>query len=535
MRARKNFDAPVRSVVATSKPKTGEQSAILDIGHNATGTSKINLEKWLGKGIDPWVWATVSQLRVIHEAGTRSPATLVLYAENGMRSFFRFLIERNITIQPEELNDKVIADYVAWLKAQPGIKASNQVARYSQAKAVLVELQGRWIVGGTRHSFPRNPFPGSQSTIVGEKSLSAGERTRVADALRKDIVAFHKGTFSAGESHGLVVHILALALRTGLNPSSMLELGRDCLKPHPLLPSMMLLQAFKRRGNGTHLKGLRFSESRASPTSIPMDGVGLLTLILKRTENLVAGAPAHFKDRVWLHHKEGGQGSGEVTAIKSDALVLKTQAFIQRHDLRADDGSPLRLNLSRLRKTMANRVFAISDGDLLVSAAIMGHQPQVAETHYLACTDEMRRNATFVGEALVETYRGAGSESSGNVIPIHPLEATPVGRCKDSLNGDKAPKDGSHCMDFFSCFSCRSYAVVGVHKDLHRLFSFYWFLNAERLDARSQAWREHFMVIMTLIDAFTADKFDITVVAEAKEAARLEPTAFWRSYQMRHK
>lgn len=391
MRARKNFDAPVRSVVATSKPKTGEQSAILDIGHNATGTSKINLEKWLGKGIDPWVWATVSQLRVIHEAGTRSPATLVLYAENGMRSFFRFLIERNVTIQPEELNDKVIADYVAWLKAQPGVKASNQVARYSQAKAVLVELQGRWIVGGTRHSFPRNPFPGSQSTIVGEKSLSAGERTRVADALRKDIVAFHKGTFSAGESHGLVVHILALALRTGLNPSSMLELGRDCLKPHPLLPSMMLLQAFKRRGNGTHLKGLRFSESRASPTSIPMDGVGLLTLILKRTENLVAGAPAHFKDRVWLHHKEGGQGSGEVTAIKADALVLKTQAFIQRHDLRADDGSPLRLNLSRLRKTMANRVFAISDGDLLVSAAIMGHQPQVAETHYLACTDEMPR------------------------------------------------------------------------------------------------------------------------------------------------
>lgn len=90
-------------------------------------------------------------------------------------------------------------------------------------------------------------------------------------------------------------------------------------------------------------------------------------------------------------------------------------------------------------------------------------------------------------------------------------------------------------MDFFSCFSCRSYAVVGAHKDLHRLFSFYWFLNAERLDTRSQAWREHFLVIMTLIDSFTADKFDIAVVKQAKEAARLEPTAFWRSYQMRHK
>lgn len=535
MRARKKFDAPARSAVATSKPRTGDQSASIDIGHNATGTTRIDLGKWFGKGIDPWVWATVSQLRVIHESGTRSPATLVHYAENGMRSFFRFLIDRNIEIPPHELNEKTIADYVGWLKAQPGTKALNQGAKYAHAKAVLVELQARGIAGGNRQSFPRNPFPGSQSTVVGEKSLSAGERTRVAESLRKDIVAFHRGTFAAGESHGLVVHILALALRTGLNPSSMLELGRDCLKPHPLLPNMMLLQAFKRRGNGTHLKGLRFSESRASPTSIPMDGVGLLSLILKRTESLVAGAPAHFKDRVWLHHKEGGFGSGEVTAIKADSLVLKTQAFIQRHDLRADDGTPLRLNLSRLRKTMANRVFAISDGDLLVSAAIMGHQPQVAETHYLACTDEMRRNATFVGEALVETYRGAVSGAPGNVIPIHPIESTPVGRCKDSLNGDKAPKDGSHCIDFFSCFSCRSYAVVGAHKDLHRLFSFYWFLNAERQEARSQAWREHFMVIMTLIDAFTADKFDIAVVTEAKEAARLEPTAFWRSYQIGHK
>jgi hypothetical protein len=521
-------------VVAAARPKTGDKSAIIEIGPNATNTTKLNLGKWLGQGIDPWVWATVSQLRALHESGTRSPATLVAYAENGMRSFFRFLIERKIGIEPSELNEEVVANYVDWLKSQPGANAQNQNVRYSQAKTMLVELQSRWIAGGTRQIFPKNPFPGIGATIIGERALSPGERARVAEALRKDIVAFHKGTFAADESHGLVVHLLALALRTGLNPSSMLELDRDCLKPHPLMPNMMLLQAFKRRGNGTHLKGLRYSESRASPASIPMDGVGLLSLILKRTEHLVADAPAHYKNRVWLHYKEGGLGSGEVTAIKADALTRKTRAFVQRHDLRADDGTPLRLNLSRLRKTMANRIFAISDGDLFVSAAIMGHQPQVAETHYLACTDEMRRNATFVGEALVETYRGTTTGEQGNSIPIKQIESTPVGRCKDSLNGEKAPKDGSHCMDFFSCFSCRSYAVVGSHSDLHRLFSFYWFLNGERQEARSQAWREHFMVLMTLIDAFTADKFDGAVVAKAKEAARLEPIAFWRSYQMGH-
>lgn len=76
MRVRKNFDAPVRSVVTTAKPKTGEQSASIVIGPNATHATQINLAKWLGKGIDPWVWATVSQLRSLHESGSRSPATL---------------------------------------------------------------------------------------------------------------------------------------------------------------------------------------------------------------------------------------------------------------------------------------------------------------------------------------------------------------------------------------------------------------------------------------------------------------------------
>ena len=36
---------------------------------------------------------------------------------------------------------------------------------------------------------------------------------------------------------------------------------------------------------------------------------------------------------------------------------------------------------------------------------------------------------------------------------------------------------------------------------------------------------------MTLIDAFTRDKFDANVVASAKEKARLEPLKFWKAYQ----
>ncbi|ODS67195.1 MAG: hypothetical protein ABS37_00880 [Acidovorax sp. SCN 65-108] len=175
---------------------------------------------------------------------------------------------------------------------------------------------------------------------------------------------------------------------------------------------------------------------------------------------------------------------------------------------------------------MENRLWRLSNGDLFTVAAIMGHDPKVADQSYLSVTDEMRSNAVFVGEALPDTYRTA----KGPTPP--PLERTPTGRCKDSLHGDRAPKDGTHCIDFLSCFSCRSYTVVGTSEDLHRLFSFYWFLEAESRNTRSREWAEYFTLIRTQIDLFTMDKFDEELVTQSREAARSKPLKFWSRYRI---
>jgi hypothetical protein len=155
----------------------------------------------------------------------------------------------------------------------------------------------------------------------------------------------------------------------------------------------------------------------------------------------------------------------------------------------------------------------------------MGHTPRVAEQSYLAVTEDMRRNAVFVGEALPDTYRNAGAS-----VPRQ-LEPTPVGNCRDTLDGHRAPGNGTHCTDFISCFGCRSFAIVGTHADLHRLFSFYWFLEAEARSTRSRDWAEHFLAIRTQIETFTLDKFDEQLVEGAKEEARVRPLKFWNQHQ----
>lgn len=524
-RQRKVFKAADPVAILGRPDATQSVSAEVALPKNPTGTLKIDLSKWLGNGIDEWVVGCSQQLRAFVQAKTVAPSSVVSYAK-ALNYFFEYLVNEGAPDNPAGLERTHLDQYVSWLKVgqSPGGEVSQKNV-YTHTKSVLQGLIDRRVIEQHDGLFPANPFPSSNAKKKGKASLSQAERVRLADALRCDVVALHNGTFGASNGEALTVYALALAMRTGLNTTPLLELKRDCLKPHPFMPRMRLIEAFKGRGNATQVKALRYTRSVGVPTSIPMDGVALFEHLLKRTEPLVAIAPPELKDSVWLYQAQANAHLGKLTRLEGPLLGYNIAGFVRRHGLLGDDGRPLALNTSRLRKTMENRLWRLSNGDLFTVAAIMGHDPKVADQSYLSVTDEMRSNAVFVGEALPDTYRTA----KGATRP--PLERTPTGRCKDSLQGDRAPKDGTHCTDFLSCFSCRSYAVIGTSEDLHRLFSFYWFLEAESKNTRSREWAEYFTLIRTQIDLFTLDKFDEDLVIQARELARRAPLKFWSQYR----
>lgn len=529
MKSKKTFDAPAPVVVATAPAALDDAaSLVIALPENYSNLRNIDLTPWLGNGIDPWVWACAGQLRAFLESKEVAASTVASYWRAGLRYFFEFLVATCSNTEPHSLEPRHVQQFIGWLKDR-GDGYVAQKNHYCTTKAVLAGLVRRGVVPDHESLFPANPFPGSNSRGQSETPLSPSERERLALAIRDDIVAIHKGTFDGPGSAAMVVYLLALAIRTGANPTPLMEASRDCLRPHPFMPNMMLLSLFKRRGNATKLASLRFSREDEGSLAVPMDGVALLRKALKITEPLVAEAKPQHQDRVWLYRSERAKTAGQICAATPNTLNYGIALLCTRHDLRADDGEPLRLNFSRLRKTVEQRYWALSGGDLIATAALMGHDPKVADTHYLACTHQMRENATFVGEALPDIYRAGTAEHK--VIPILPSKS-PTGRCKDPYNGDKAPKNGEACDDFFSCFACSSYAIVGSADDLHRLFSFYWFLEREMSHTRSNDWREEFRHTMNLIDRFSADKFDAGLVTAAKERARMEPLKFWASYTL---
>ena len=530
MKTQKTFSAPAPLVVATTEPATIDvDSLVIEIPENPSSLRTIDLTPWIGKGFDVWVWATAGQLRSFLASKAVTTYTVVGYWGSGMRSFFEYLEASGARLEPQFLEPRHILAYIGWIKDHTDWAYGSQKSRYSATKSTLSALVRRKIIPHQEDLFPGNPFPGSNSRGKGASPLSPSERLRLAQALRDDIIAIHKEQFTGTDGAAIVVYLLAVAIRAGANTTPLLEASRNCLREHPFLPNMKLLELFKRRGNATKLVNLRYSKANEGSLAIPMDGVALLRKALLRSEQLVLEAKAAHQDRVWLYRDDRSKIAGKVTVLRNNTLANGIADLIDRHDLQGDDGKRLKLNLSRLRKTLENRLWALSGGDLIATAALMGHDPKVADTHYLACTQQMRENATFVGEAMPDVYRSGATAQE--VIPILPGKS-PTGRCKDPYQGDKAPKNGEPCDDFFSCFTCKSYAVVGSPEDLHRLFSFYWFLKREMNHARTQDWREEFRNTMNLIDRFTADKFDARLVADAKARAKVEPLKFWASYTL---
>ncbi len=520
----KDYKAKTPAITIDLAADSDASGAIVALPPNPRNHNIIDLRPWLGHGFDDWVWAAATVLKARLHSGNYSVASIVSFAANGMKVFLPYLTGNQGGIVPSRPSDMTATDvvrYIAWLRLKypNGSTAKNY---YSAFKSVLVGLMDYGFIDQSHDVLlPANPFPMNGATTRGETPLSQSEMERLAAALKLDLIAIHHGGFSGLDSEALVVLMLIVGMRSGINTTPLLEMKRECLGPHPFMPNLMLLRTFKRRGKGAQLTSLRQTHIHDAAASIPMDGVAVLKKVLEMTQNLVAEAPDGIKDRVWLYRSSRrGDRKGQILCLNTGSVYEKTKSIVRRHRLFADDGSALRVTLGRLRKTMENRLWKLSDGDLLAVSAVMGHSPQVADNHYLRLDERTKaEGAKFIGEALPGKLRG------------HGLVPTPTGSCKDSLQGALAPKDGStHCAEFTHCLGCPSYAIVGTVKDLHRLFSFRRFLMSE-VDYFSSGewneWRLHHQDLIAKIEQMAFDNFYPEMVEQAKALAEKNPHPFW--------
>lgn len=499
---------------------------------NVRFRDRFDFAKWYGIGID--VLSYVCQRQIERFLGTHdgdlAVATIAAYCENGLTHFLSFCAlvanEKGRSLELRDVDRSLIDGYLLHLSAT-NVSVNSQRCRYKNVKAVLVALGKRGIVEivqrGEDATFPRNPFPNSHRSAKGEKPLTVSQRKAVSQAVKTALMPLlNEVDEPTGELLGYA--LIVIALHTGRNTTPLLEMKVDCLRPHPK-ENVKLLVVHKRRGSNVQRVAVRSSRTIESTPTVWPGIVRLIERVQQLTIKIRADAPAHLMDRLWIYRSQKDSKSirrGQVTALNDGTLAIAIEKLVARFGLKNADGKPLRLNVSILRQTFANRMFELLDGDVVATANASGNTPDVAGKHYMKPGEHAEKHWKFMGMAMQEELQ------SGT---LRATEKTPAGRCTDTKDGQLAPKNGATCMNFLNCLRCRNYVVTG--DDLYRLFSFYWLIIRERGRVEKRKWQRTYAHIIRMIDRDVIEKglelkvFRTQQVVEARERARIDPHPFW--------
>lgn len=497
---------------------------VVYLPENTRGLRKLNFAKHYGNNCDAIVYAVQRALDIMVTACTESSgktlsaSTIAGYYSSGLSAFLpfcstmAFALGRDLRL--DDIDRHFIDHFIAHLR-QSGGNLGSQKSRYTNVKSVLVAMgHSGWIA---KSIFPRNPYPNSNRSSKGQLPLSEPERRSVLGALKADMRAIIKGSEPL-TSDELVVCLLAIAARTGINPTPALELLTDCLQPHPIKQDRYMLVSFKRRGNATHIQSLRRAADVESVVSALPDVARIIDLVRER--NVTPRQASNYPEWLFVYESRGWSNAGEMRRLNNSSLSFGTKVFLDRHQITDADGKALKLNFMRLRKTFENRLFTLSGQDPFLTARLGGHTVKVSDNHYLEAPESAEKDWRLMGEVRTEELL-----NHNKLAPLT-TQNTPVARCQDTLNGEHAPKNGEHCQKFLACFRCRSFVVTG--DDLYRVFSLYWALVQMRQKLGSSAWKRVYGHIIRIIDQEITPQFDSVLVSIQRQRAKVDPHPFWR-------
>lgn len=503
--------------------------------HNPNSARSFDFAPFYGHGIDEVTYACQRQIErfLAKQDGEREAATVVNYARSGLNTFLPYLMLRSSAlgrrIALDDIGRELIDGYIQNL-ADVGVARDSQRAHYNSTKSVLIALGKRNLISlvhaGDERTFPKNPYPNTDRQHKGEKPLTRIQRQSFTAAVKTAVMPlFQEDVDVTGDL--LAYALLIVALHTGRNTTPLLEMTPECLRPHPKENTFFLI-LWKRRGYNSSKVVLQADTELRGIESMPgvkWPVVRLIQRVIELTAPLRADAPPHLAGRIWLYRSQANRDHGKVTTLTNGAINLAAKKLADEFSLRDANQGPLRVNVSRLRKTFANRIFEILDGNLASTAVALGNTPKVAERNYLAPGEESQKNWKFMGAILTNELL---SKTLGST------ERTPSGSCTDPTNGQYAPKkDGSLCFSFLDCLRCRNYVVTG--DDLYKLFSFYWRVLQERDRMSTRLWSRHYAHIPRLIERDVIAKgikqkiFKADAVNSARERARIDPHPYWRT------
>jgi hypothetical protein len=528
------------------------------------------------------VLAFGSALRELAPTMVRST---VLQHFNGLKRFFHFLAETAATVDgPEHLRQEHIDGFESWLEAQgvttihrhtimakviialrtidasrPGVlddKLRHRL-RYTSARPVgrstPRDAYSRFVARQLRDAARTDiqaimrrlkapaPIEHSDATLRGHLETAAavieaeGAIGYRHPALQLFYRRFHLLGLEGGApirnlharcyllAEDVIAFFVALSLETGLEPECVKALRTDCLC-NPASGTVEIAYV-KRRARGSEWKRLRVRDGASSTPG------GIIRTLIE----LTAAARMHKpSDSLWVYFHTG-RLDDRITLHQQDMI----DNWVARHGIVDDAGQPLRLLLSRLRKTHKALWYAKTQGDMARFA--IGHTPEVAARHYADLPSLRHLHEQAVADGLNDALASAlqpriitpEEEAIARRAPSKLQLSVPAAEARRVLSGQHdvwlascsgfydSPfaAAGEPCSEpFWGCLECRN-AVITARK-LPSVIAFLDFIVTRRAEMTEADWWAKFGRPWARITQQILPAFSDAVVAQAREKAK---------------
>ncbi|KFI13654.1 hypothetical protein IX95_00170 [Vibrio sp. B183] len=509
-----------------------------DLGPKGGGGHNVDFEPFYGQGFDDLVnraYYTTKALLESAISSNSSQTTIQRYVINGFNYLADYLPlyrqHKEHDLSQADLSRELMDNFRTHLKtlkkkkAEGNLSYGSQKQIYSYVKALLhaMKTKGYWDASPeyVKGCFKANAYPNSNQRGGGGASpFTQHEKKQLVIALKQAIKPIiKKDRQEPLSAYELTVLVLAIAMQTGINTRPLLEMSVSSLSDHPLKANRRLLTVFKRRGNATQLHNLRKSEEIDIIQGVKLD----VALFIETITKLNASSRKELNtDMLLTYTSTAPSNTGTATSLSEKTLHYYTALLIKEYDLEDEDGNRIAVNTSRIRKTFINGIYELSGEDLVAAAYAAKHQHQSTTNLYLRAPEEAKKNLGRAAEIRVTNILSEREEK------------TPMGTCKDTKNGDRAPKNGKTCADFLGCFRCKSFVIT--LDDLWKLYSFYWAVIRNRDNFGRKNWKKYLKDILRVIDEHIEPRFielnALLQVQAMKEKARTTPHPYWKNLDM---
>lgn len=558
MKRGRHASFPIRIEPADSPGENPQDPLVFVLRTEDAGTVEINLSSWplaiLTRDIAPFLQEYLRRM---------GPAPLWKTAGTfvrRLRRFWRFLEEARTTPHRlKELTPAMINAYENWLEQNAGDRPNqrNVLGALIGVLRVAVELDPDSLpaqtlprlkyIGHGEHGVakPRDAYSGKIAAVLLRAAMSqideARDRIATGDALPAPILYVGRDRelrrrydlaveqivmtgIVPGEGplfdnlryhahrcglepppvedlhagfhlirYDVVGFLVWLSLTTGMEIEALRGLEADCLRnPNR---GYVEIEYRKRRAHHAQWKRLRVRDGgRETPGAV-------LRLAMKLTER----ARQHSgSSKLWVTWKP-------LRLSPPKKLETCVAAFVEKYGIVDDDGKPLALNLSRLRKTQKADWYKQTGGQLENFA--IGHTVTVAANHYADIPALRHLHEQTIAEALTDAMAPAlrprivlpedevrlrtSADTTGLPVPPERIASLLNGEqdlwlaaCGD-FRASPFGREGEACpTPFWGCLECAN-AVITARK-LPALIAFQAFMDEQRDALSPDDWNEKF-------------------------------------------